>query len=50
MIGEKGKVDKKKLTELLEVELKIAENARTEAFDDVETNELGIFETVKPCF
>ena len=42
VIGEKGKVDQKKLTELLEVELKIAENARTEAFDDVETNELGM--------
>lgn len=47
VIGEKGKVDKKKLTELLEVELRIAENARPEAFDDNESNELGMGVTSK---
>lgn len=41
IIGEDGKADQEKLAKLLETELKIAANARTEAFDEDNVNEWG---------
>lgn len=44
---EKGKIDREKLAMLLEIETEIAKNAKTEAFDEAETNEFSMDMTSK---